>query len=233
MSESPQEIRVFPYEQAQLRELNVDGYTGLVDMFDAACAEFAERPAFTAIGQTLSFAEIDRYSRNFAAYLLGPAGLVPGQHIAIQLPNLCQYPIVAWGALRAGLVLVNTNPLYTPRELLHQFTDAEVTALVCLSDLLPTLEQVVPQTGIQRVIVTNVFDLIEAQPAPETPLPDVMTLSEALTMGAEYYLPEPCGGLNEVAMLQYRRHYRPGQGRDPDPWQYPGQQPSVRHPGRG
>ena len=203
MSGPPQQVRVFPYEQAQLRELNVDGYTGLVDMFDAACAEFAERPAFTAIGQTLSFAEIDQHSRNFAAYLLGPAGLVPGQRIAIQLPNLCQYPIVAWGALRAGLVLVNTNPLYTPRELLHQFSDAEVTALVCLSDLLPTLEQVVPQTTIQRVIVTNVFDLIEAQPAPETSLPEVITLPEALTRGAEYYLPEPCGGLNEVAMLQY------------------------------
>ena len=86
-----------------MRELNVDGYTGLVDMFDAACAEFAERPAFTAIGQTLSFAEIDRYSRNFAAYLLGPAGLVPGQRIAIQLPNSVPVPRRRLGRAACGL----------------------------------------------------------------------------------------------------------------------------------
>ena len=198
-----QEVRVFPYEQAQLKALNVEGYACLVDLFDAACARFSTRPAFTAIGQTLSFADIDRLSRDFAAYLLGPAGLTSGQRIAIQLPNLCQYPIVAWGALRAGLVLVNTNPLYTPRELLHQFNDADVSALVCLADLLPALEKVVPQTGIGQVIVTNVFDLIEAQPAPASKLNNVTTLPEALAAGAEFYLPDPSSGLNEIAMLQY------------------------------
>ena len=203
MPGSSNPVRVFPYEQAVLKELNDKCNNSLVDMFEAACAEFTHRPAFTALGQTLTFAEIDRQSRDFAAYLLGPAGLVPGQRIAIQLPNLCQYPIVAWGALRAGLVLVNTNPLYTPRELLHQFSDAEVTVLVCLVDLLPMLEQVVPQTAIERVIVTNVFDLIEAQPAPETTLPDVITLPEALALGAGFYLPDPSTGLNDIAMLQY------------------------------
>ena len=90
MSRSTQEVRVFPYEQAVLKELNPEGYTSLVDMFEEACAKFSERPAFTAIGQTLSFADIDRLSRDFAAYLLGPAGLVPGQRIAVQLPNLIQ-----------------------------------------------------------------------------------------------------------------------------------------------
>jgi long-chain acyl-CoA synthetase len=203
MPESQQEVRVFAYEQARLKELNVEGYSNLVDMFEAACAQFSRRPAFTAIGQTLTFDDIARHSRDFAAYLLGPAGLVPGQRIAILLPNLCQYPIAAWGALRAGLILVNTNPLYTPRELLHQFTDAGVTALVCLTDLLPALEQVVPQTAIERVIVTNVFDLIEAQPAPQTTLPNVITLPEALAAGAEYYLPDPGEALNDIAMLQY------------------------------
>jgi long-chain acyl-CoA synthetase len=203
MPGSQQPVRVFPYEQAVLKELNDQGYVSLVDMFEAACAEYAQRPAFTAIGQTLTFADIDRHSRNFAAYLLGPAGLTPGQRIAIQLPNLCQYPIVAWGVLRAGLVLVNTNPLYTPRELLHQFTDADVSALVCLADLLPTLEQVVPQTGIECVIVTNVFDLIEAQPAPATTLAGVTTLPETLAEGEGFYLPDSSSGLNDIAMLQY------------------------------
>ena len=197
------EVKVFPYEQAVLEELNPEGYTSLVGMFEQACGQFPERPAFTAIGQTLTFAEIDRLSRDFAAWLLGPAGLVSGQRVAIQLPNLCQYPIVAWGILRAGLVLVNTNPLYTQRELLHQFTDAGVTALVCLADLLPTLEQVVPKTGIERVVVTNVFDLMEAQPAPDSALPGLVTLPEALAQGASCELPQRGTTLNDIAMLQY------------------------------
>ena len=203
MPRSTQEVRVFPYEQAVLKELNPEGYTSLVDMFEEACAKFPERPAFTAIGQTLSFADIDRLSRDFAAYLLGPAGLRPGQRIAVQLPNLIQYPIVAWGVLRSGLVLVNTNPLYTQRELLHQFNDAGVTVLVCLVELLPTLEQVVPQTAIERVIVTNIFDLMEAQPAPPSTLCGLVTLPEAFARGAELALPDPSTGLNDIAMLQY------------------------------
>ena len=203
MAGSEEAVRVFPFEQALLKELNSEGYSSLVEMYEAACARFPDRAAFTALGQTLTFADIDRHSRDFAAYLLGPAGLVPGQRIAIQLPNLCQYPVVAWGALRAGLILVNTNPLYTPRELLHQFTDAGVSALVCLADLMPILEEVVPQTPIEQVIVTNVFDLIEAQPAPATTLPNVITLPEVLAAGSQYYLPDPSTGLNDIALLQY------------------------------
>jgi long-chain acyl-CoA synthetase len=142
-------------------------------------------------------------SRDFAAYLLGPACLEPGQRVAVQLPNLCHYPIAAWGILRAGLVLVNTNPLYTQRELLHQFTDAGVSALVCLADLLPTLEQVVPETGIERVVVTNIFDLMEAQPAPESSLPGLATLPDALALGADLPLPDAGTRINDIAMLQY------------------------------
>lgn len=104
MSRQNNDIRVFPYEQAVLKELNPEGYSSLVGMFEQPCARYAQRPAFTAIGQTLTFADIDRMSRDFAAYLVGSAGLVPGQRMAIQLPNLCQYPIVAWGVLRAALV---------------------------------------------------------------------------------------------------------------------------------
>ena len=203
MSCDRQEVRVFPYEQSVLKELNPEGFSSLVDMFEEACTEFSERPAFTAIGQTLSFNEIDRLSRNFAAYLTGTEGLLPGQRIAIQLPNIIQYPVVAWGVLRAGLVLVNTNPLYTQRELLHQFIDAGVTALVCLVDLLPTLEQVIPQTAIEHVIVTNLFDLIEAQPAPRNTLPGIVTLPEAFALGEELVLPDLSTEINDIAMLQY------------------------------
>ncbi len=199
----PQDVRTFPYEQAVLKELNPEGFNSLVDMLEEACRNYPERPAFTAIGQTLAFADIDRMSRDLAAYLVGPAGLAHGDRVAIQLPNLCQYPIAAWGILRAGLILVNTNPLYTRRELLHQFTDAGVSALICLADLLPTLEDVIPQTNISRVIVTNIFDLYEAQPAPASALSGLVTLPDALAEGAGCELPEPGITINDIAMLQY------------------------------
>ena len=199
----PQDVRTFPYEQAVLKELNPEGFNSLVDMLEEACRNYPERPAFTAIGQTLAFADIDRMSRDLAAYLVGPAGLAHGDRVAIQLPNLCQYPIAAWGILRAGLILVNTNPLYTRRELLHQFTDAGVSALICLADLLPTLEDVIPQTNISSVIVTNIFDLYEAQPAPASTLSGLVTLPEVMAEGAGRELPDPGINIYDIAMLQY------------------------------
>jgi long-chain acyl-CoA synthetase len=197
------QVRIFPYEQAMLKELNVAGYSSLVDMFEQACERYRQRPAFTALGHTLTFDDVDRLSRDFAAYLLGPAGLVPGLRIAVQLPNLCQYPVVAWGALRAGMVLVNTNPMYSKRELLHQFTDAGVSAVVCLADLLPNLEPLLPHTGIERVIVTSAIDLIEAQPAPPSALSALATLPQALSLGADCKLPDLALGMNDIALLQY------------------------------
>ncbi|MFT6957735.1 MAG: long-chain acyl-CoA synthetase [Halieaceae bacterium] len=203
MTSLHRELRFFPYEQAMLNELNQEGYISLPDMFERACNDFADRPAFTSMGQTLTFREVEQASRSFAAYLQGARGLVPGERIAIQLPNIAQYPIVAWGALRAGLVLVNTNPLYTARELLHQFNDAGVSALVCLADLLPVLEEVVPQTGIRASIVTQLYDLMEAQPALDTVLENVATLPDAIEAGSKLKIKDCSSGMNDVAVLQY------------------------------
>ncbi|MEH6590397.1 MAG: AMP-binding protein [Halioglobus sp.] len=197
------DLKLFPYEQEMLKQLNDKGYTSLVDMFEQACSDYAGNPAFTAIGQTLTFAEIERHSRNFAAYLLNDCALQSGDRIAIQLPNLLQYPIVAWGALRAGLVVVNTNPLYTARELKHQFNDSGARVLVALADLLPVLEGVVNATGIEKVIVSNVFDMMEAQPLPETTLDNAITLPETLALGAKSELPPTQPEMNHVALLQY------------------------------
>jgi long-chain acyl-CoA synthetase len=107
----------------------------------------------------LSFNDIDRFSRDFAAYLQN-SGLNPGDRIAIQMPNLLQYPIVLFGALRAGLIVVNTNPLYTPREMEHQFKDAGVKAIVILANFAVNLEKILPNTNIQHVIITEMGDQI-------------------------------------------------------------------------
>ena len=99
------------FAQQKLMQLNVEGYASLVDAFDQCCAEFAAKPAFHCLGQTLSYQDIEAYSRQFAAFLSGACGLQRGDRIAIQLPNLNQFPIVVWGALRIGLTVVNTNPM--------------------------------------------------------------------------------------------------------------------------
>lgn len=203
MSATTIEVTTFPYEQAMLEELNTEGYSSLLDMFDSACEQYAERVAFTAMGQDHTFAEIERLSRAFAAWLLGDAGLAPGTRIAIQLPNITQYPIVAWGVFRAGMVIVNTNPLYTARELEHQFNDSGATVLVALTELLPQIEAVLPNTGIETVICTSIFDLMESQPRPQSSLPGLISLPEVLQAGEGKALPQTEAEMNSVALLQY------------------------------
>jgi len=192
------------YCEQMLKELNAEGYTSLVEVFLQACQTYADKPAFNCLGQSLTFAELERHSRNFAAYLLSEGGLEPGDRLAIQLPNLNQYPIAAWGAIRAGVILVNTNPLYTERELVHQFNDSGAKAVVVLADFLPVLEKLVPQTGVERVIVTNVFDMFEAQPAPTSSLGECMTsFPDSLAMGEGAQLPPVSLSMESILVLQY------------------------------
>lgn len=120
---------------------------------------FAERPAFHCAGHSLTFAELDRLSLQFARYLQGQLGLVAGERIAIMLPNVLQYPLVVYGALRAGLVVVNCNPLYTPRELAFQLQDSGAKALVVLANMAHVAAAVVPETAVQQVVVTQFADL--------------------------------------------------------------------------
>ncbi|MGL6160282.1 AMP-binding protein [Microbulbifer sp.] len=131
----------------------------ILEVFSDACARFSDRPAFTCLGQTLSIGDIDKLSAKFASYLQNHTGLEPGDRIAVQLPNVLQYPVVVFGALRAGLVVVNTNPLYTRRELKHQLNDSGAKALVVLANIADTASQVVPETGVEQVIVSEIADL--------------------------------------------------------------------------
>ena len=123
-----------------------DNVSCLADYIEQVFERFADRPAYTALGQTLTFNEIDQKSAALARFLVHEAKLSPGTKVAIQLPNLIQNPIAVYGALRAGLVVVNTNPLYTEREMTHQFTDSDAKALIILSDLLPKFENIKAQT---------------------------------------------------------------------------------------
>lgn len=191
------------FAKTRLAELNPDGFGSLADAFESACRRYADRDAFACMGQTLSFTELEKLSRDFAAYLHNDAGLSPGDRIAIQLPNIPQYPIVAWGALRAGLTLVNTNPLYTARELLHQFNDSGAVALVVLSDLLPAAERVLPDTGIAKVVVANPRDIFQPQPLPQTTIAGAITLPDALTRGGDGELPPVSLTMDDIAVLQY------------------------------
>ncbi|WP_075879629.1 AMP-binding protein [Vreelandella massiliensis] len=134
-------------------------YDSVTDVFHAAVKRYASKPAFTCMGQTLSFADLDRLSGDFAAWLQHETDLKPGDRIAIQLPNVLQFPVAVFGALRAGLVVVNTNPLYTEREMAHQFKDANAKAIVILANMADKLERVLDKTDIKHVLVTELADL--------------------------------------------------------------------------
>jgi long-chain acyl-CoA synthetase len=191
------------FAKEMLAELNPDGYTSLVERFVEACRTYASQPAFNCLGQDLTFAELEQKTRDFAAWLLSDGGLQAGDRLAVQLPNLIQYPVVAWGAIRAGVILVNTNPLYTERELVHQFNDSGAKKLVVLADLLPLVEKVIPQTGVEQVIVTNALDMIQPQPAPDSSIASLVSLPEVLAAGADKALPDVSLSMDSTLVLQY------------------------------
>ncbi len=137
------------------------------ELIEHSFQAFAARPAFTGLGHTLTFADIDRLSQKFASYLRTCLKMQPGERIAIQLPNILQYPVVAYGAIRAGMVLVNTNPLYTPRELSHQLQDSGAKVLVVLANVADIAAQTVASTQVEKVIVTELGDLL---PWPKRPV---------------------------------------------------------------
>jgi long-chain acyl-CoA synthetase len=141
-------------------DLDPKQFDTLNDMFDAAFAASPDKPAFTCMGKTMTYRELDHYSRQFANYLRLHAELKPGDRIALQLPNILQFPIAAIGATRAGLVLVNTNPLYTAREMKHQFKDSGVKAIVILANFGDKLQLILKDTEISTVIVTELGDML-------------------------------------------------------------------------
>lgn len=148
-------------QQLQLNgDLDPDQFSSLPELYDYACQVYAKKSAFSALGSTVTYSELQEYSDAFSWYLQKKSSLKPGDRIAIQLPNVLQFPIAAIGALKAGLVLVNTNPLYTAREMKHQFKDSGVRAIVILANFCRKLEEILPDTGIEFVITTELGDML-------------------------------------------------------------------------
>jgi len=133
--------------------LNLEAYPSVLTIFNESCAKYATKPAFSNLGLTLTYQEVDELSSAFAAFLQHKTSLNAGDRIAIQLPNVLQFPIAAFGALKAGMVIVNTNPMYTARELEHQFKDSGAKALVTLANFASVIQEVLPRTPIETVII--------------------------------------------------------------------------------
>ncbi|MDP6190373.1 MAG: AMP-binding protein, partial [Gammaproteobacteria bacterium] len=197
--------------------LNMGSYQSISDIFLEACGRYGDKPAFSCMGLTLSFNDMERLSGQFASYIQHHTDLQPGDRIAIQLPNVLQFPIAVFGAMRAGLVVVNTNPLYTAREMEHQFNDSGAKALLILANMAHLAEHVLPKTGINTVLVTELGDMHSfakrllintvvkkvKKLVPPYHLPQAISMRQALSLGSEKPAAQVSVQLDDTAALQY------------------------------
>jgi len=198
-------------------EINPEEYQNIQAVLKQSCERFADKPAFSNLGKTLTYGELYTLSGEFAVYLQQHTDLQPGDRIAVQLPNLLQYPVVVFGAMRAGLIVVNTNPLYTAREMEHQFNDSGAKALVCLANMAHLAEEVLPKTGIRHVVVTEVGDMLPTvkrmlvnavikhvkKMVPAYNLPKAIKFNDAMALGRGQTAREANPAGNDIAVLQY------------------------------
>ncbi|MDR6232517.1 long-chain fatty acid--CoA ligase [Pseudomonas oryzihabitans] len=205
------------YPEGIQTDIDPGRYRNVLAVFREACQTYADRPAFSNLGRTLSYRELYELSGQFAAYLQKHTDLQPGDRIAVQMPNVLQYPVVVFGAMRAGLVVVNTNPLYTAREMQHQFKDSGARALVCLANMAHLAEQVLPQTAIRHVIITEVGDLLPTfkrllvnavvrhvkKMVPPYRIPQAIRFVDAMTKGEHVDFVDADPASEDVAVLQY------------------------------
>ena len=198
-------------------QIDLNAYKSVIEVFERSCKKFADRPAFSNLGVTLSYAELDRYSAAFAAWLQQYTDLKPGDRIAVQMPNVLQYPIAVFGALRAGLIVVNTNPMYTAREMRHQFKDSGARGLVYLNLFGKLVEEVLPDTGLEVLIEAKMGDMLPAakgwlintvvakvkKMVPEYHLPQALPFKQVLRQGKGHALKPVQASHDDIAVLQY------------------------------
>jgi len=197
-------------------DIDPDQYGSLNAMFDEACAAYGNLPAYENFGTVLTYAQLDALSRAFAAWLQKKSGLQPGDRVALMMPNVMQYPVALFGTLRAGMTVVNVNPLYTTRELEHQLKDSGAKAIVIVENFAHILQQVLPHTELKQVLVTRIGDLLGfprgalvnlvlrlRKQVPPWSMPGAITLKSALGGGLGLKLAPAEVGPQDIAFLQY------------------------------
>ena len=208
-------LKSYPKDVAH--EIDTNAYSSITQLFEESVTKYRDLVAYTNMGGTLTYGELDELSRDFAAYLQNKVGLKKGDRIAIQMPNLIQYPIALFGALRAGLIVVNTNPLYTAREMKHQFNDSGAKAILILANFAYNLEEILPETKIETVIVTELGDMLGfpkslivntvvkyiKKMVPKYKLPQAISFYEALDEGQKSKFTPVEINHDDVAFLQY------------------------------
>ncbi|QEY26080.1 AMP-binding protein [Neisseria zalophi] len=204
------------YEQGVAHEIDVTLNQSIVDVFQKSARKFANRPAFQNMGKTLTYAETAKLVNDFASFLQNTLKLPRGERVAIMMPNLLQYPIALFGALQAGMVVVNTNPLYTPRELEHQLNDSGATTIIVLENFANTLELVLPRTQIKNVVIATVGDMFGLKGklmnfvlrkvkkmVPEYRIDHAISFQTALKQGAAHSFTPVELTRDDTAFLQY------------------------------
>jgi long-chain acyl-CoA synthetase len=205
------------YPQGVPAVIDPDGYRSIPAVFAASVSKYGQRPAYRNFGKELTYAEVDALSTQFAAYLLGELGLKKGDRVALMMPNCLQYPIATFGVLRAGLTVVNVNPLYTARELKHQLEDSGAAVLVVVDNFGHTVQEVLAQTSLKQVITTGLGDMLGfpkggivnfvlkyvKKMVPEYDLPGSVRFRDALAAGRRHTLPPVDIDPGDIAFLQY------------------------------
>jgi long-chain acyl-CoA synthetase len=197
--------------------INITEFDNLLSLFEHCCEKYADNIAFINIGHALTYQQLDLKSKAFASYCQNTLLLQPGERIALMMPNLLQYPIALFGALRAGLVVVNINPLYTPRELHHPLKDSGATAIVAVTNFGNSLQQVLADTEIKHIILTSIGDQLSPykrslvnfvvkyikKMEPKYYLPSAISMRRVLTQGALQRYLKPTVLPTDIAFLQY------------------------------
>jgi len=205
------------YPQGVPAEIDPDEYRSIAAVFAASASRYADRPAYSNFGKQLTYAQVDELSKQFAAYLLGELGLKKGDRVAIMMPNCLQYPIATFGVLRAGMTVVNVNPLYTARELKHQLVDAGAAAIVVVDNFGHTVQDVLADTPLKQVITTGLGDMIGfpkgsivnfvlkyvKKMVPDYDIPGAVRFRDALAVGKRHPLPQVDIDPGDIAFLQY------------------------------
>ncbi|MCB1930867.1 MAG: long-chain-fatty-acid--CoA ligase FadD [Candidatus Accumulibacter sp.] len=205
------------YQQGVPAEIDLNEFQSLGELFEKSVAQFRDRVAYINMGVKITYGELDKLSRDFAAYLQSVLKLPQGARVALMMPNMLQYPICIFGALRAGYVVVNVNPLYTPRELEHQLKDSGAEAIVILENFAVTLEQVVARTPVKHIVLARLGDMLGfpkgaivnfvvkyvKKMVPAWKLPGAADFRAALAKGAAAELKAVTVGQDDLAFLQY------------------------------